>query len=226
MTFHSPGELVGHPSRATVRIPRGWRSFSREKRNFCQRRDDDWATRRSHLEAARSRSALANTRDRHDIRARQSRVVSRIVRSRLTSPRVSSRPSVPPPPDPYSTYRRVPSDTPPRRRRGTWQVSSGEVARFFHGPGKALNFGLAPHSPRVSGTKFILPTSCQPANEREILFNVSVERRRERRRGETWEEAIANESFRRKADKARAASWNILTYIMMKLERGGSYIVR
>lgn len=45
-------------------------------------------------------------------------------------------------------------DTPRRFVRAysrSYEVSVGEVVRFFHGSCKALNFGLAPHSPRVSG---------------------------------------------------------------------------
>lgn len=99
----------------------------------------------------------------------------------FTSPRRLPRPFVPP--DPYSTYRRVPSDTPPRRRRGTCQVSVGEVVRFFHGPGKALNFGLAPHSPRVSGPSlFSLPLASPRTSAR---YFSTCWRREKRRRSET-----------------------------------------
>lgn len=101
----------------------------------------------------------------------------------------------------YSIYRRVPSDTPSRRRRGSCQVSVGKVVRFFHGPGKALNFGLAPHSPRVSGPSlFSLPLASPRTSARYFSTCWRSERREgegKERRNEGGREAIANESFRR-----------------------------
>lgn len=110
---------------------------------------------------------------------------------------------------------------------GSCEVSVGKVVRFFHGPGKALNFGPAPHSPRVSGPSlFSLPLASPRTSA--VLFDVLEKRKtEERREGERRKEG-GREASRTKvfdavqADKAQSGVveyFNI--YHEMKLERGG-----
>jgi len=209
-------------------------------------RRDDWVARHSHLGVRRCRSALVDVR----YRGRQSRVASHIGRCRclvtsddpfreeshratsfvltlvqirtwflLTKYRFAF--------DERSRAAVLRSDVLSRVDGIRAEVSVNEVVRFFHGPGKALNFALASHSLRVSGRSlFSLALSAAGfANERAALFGVSEKQDERDRRGGTGRNGSGGETPRTKvfgtvqADKA-AAPWNILTYITTKLGRG------
>lgn len=83
-----------------------------------------------------------------------------------------------------TTRPRVPTRYVPLRRleRGVLRSCRrvGEVARFFHGPWKALSFGLAPHSPRVSGRSLFASLSPSCRHQRHF----STYRRGRRSKGE------------------------------------------